>query len=109
MKAMDVMQRHPITATAEMAIGDAVHLMLGHRISGLPVVDDTGAVVGMLSEGDLLRRAELGTQAQVPAWVGWLTGGGRAAGEYVRAHARKVGEVMTVPVTSVTPETDLAE
>lgn len=109
MKVIDIMQRHPITATAEMTIEEAVHLMIGHRISGLPVVDERGAVVGMLSEGDLLRRAELGTQAKVPAWVGWLAGGGRAAGEYARSHARRVGEVMTVPVTAVTPETDLAE
>jgi CBS domain-containing protein len=109
MKVRDVMQRNAITATAEMTIEDAVRRMVEHRISGLPVVDATGAVVGILSEGDLLRRVELGTEAKIPRWVRWLAGQGRAAGEYARSHALTVGEVMTVPVVSVTPETDLAE
>ena len=109
MKASDVMRTNPLVATAEMPIEEAVRLMLTHRISGLPVVDATGAVVGILSEGDLVRRVEPGTEARVPAWVGWLAGGGRAAAAYAASHARKVGEVMTVPVVSVTPDTDLAE
>jgi CBS domain-containing protein len=109
MKALDIMQRELITATPEMAIEDAVHLMVSNRISGLPVVDASGAVVGILTEGDLLRRSELGTQATVPAWIGWLTGQGRAAREYVREHARKVGELMTVPAITVTAQTELGE
>jgi CBS domain-containing protein len=108
MRALDVMQRNPITVTPEMPIEDAVRRMISHGISGLPVIDATGAVVGILSEGDLLRRVELGTEAKVPTWVRWLAEG-RAAHAYARSHARKVGEVMTAPVVSVTPETDLAE
>src|SRR6185312_14353570 len=100
MKALDVMQRERITATAETAIDDAVRLMVANHISGLPVVDSTGALLGILSEGDLLRRTELGTEAKVPSWIGWLTGQGRAAREYVREHARKVGEIMTAPAIS---------
>jgi CBS domain-containing protein len=109
MKAIDVMQRQPITVRADTAIDDAVRLMVTYRISGLPVVDATGTVVGILSEGDLLRRAELGTEAGTPAWMGWLVGQSRAAREYVREHARKVGEIMTVPAITVTPQTELAE
>jgi len=109
MKVLDVMQRNPITATAETTIEDAVRRMVEHRISGLPVIDATGTVVGILSEGDLLRRVELGTEARMPGWLRWLAGQGRAAGEYARSRALTVGEVMTVPVISVTPETDLAE
>lgn len=109
MKARDIMQRQPITATPEMAIEDAVHLMIVHRISGLPVVDPAGAVVGILSESDLLRRMELGTEERLPGWRTWLAGQGRAAREYVRSHARRVGEVMTAPVISVTPQSDLAD
>lgn len=109
MKASDIMQRELITATVETAIDDAVRLMVRHRISGLPVVDGTGAVVGILSEGDLLRRTELGTEASVPAWIGWLAGQGRAAREYVRGHARKVGEVMTAPAITVARQTEVAE
>lgn len=109
MKAAEVMRRRPITATPEMAIQDAVHLMNVHRISGLPVLDATGAVVGIVSEGDFLRRVELGTQAGMPRWLMWLGGRARAAHDYVRSHALRVGEVMTVPAITVTPETELSE
>lgn len=109
MKASDVMQRRPITVTPETPVGDAVHLMLMHRISGLPVVDPAGEVVGIISEGDLLRRMELGTEERLPGWRVWLAGEGRAARGYARSHARWVGELMTVPVISVSPESDVAE
>lgn len=103
------MRPDPVTATPEMSIQDALHLMVAHRISGLPVVDGAGAVVGMLSEGDLLRRGELGTEGRPTGWRAWLAGQGRAAGEYVRSHARRVGELMSTPVISVAPETELAD
>jgi len=103
------MQRQPITATPEMRIEDAVHLMVSRRISGLPVVDPDGAVVGILSEGDLLRRMELGTERRLPGWRALLICRERAAHDYVRTHARWVRELMTSPVTSVTPQTELVD
>jgi CBS domain-containing protein len=109
MKASEVMQRNPITVTPATAIADAVHLMVTHRISSLPVVDGFGAVVGMVSEGDLLRRVELGTAASNSRWLTWLGSRGRAAREYVRSHARRVDEVMTAAVVAVTPDTELSE
>jgi CBS domain-containing protein len=109
MKALEVMQREVITATPDMAIEDAVRLMVAHRISALPVVNAAGSVVGILSESDLLRRVELGTARSTSTWRAWLTGPGRDARDYVHSHARKVGEAMTAPVISVTPETPLSE
>jgi CBS domain-containing protein len=109
MKASDVMQREVITVTPGTRVADALRLMVRHHISGLPVVDETGAAVGMLSEGDLLRRVELGTETRLSAWRAWLAGPGREAGNYARSHARRVGEVMTVPLISVTPVTDLGD
>jgi CBS domain-containing protein len=109
MKAVDVMQREVVTATPDMPIEDAVHLMIGHRISALPVLDPAGELVGILSEGDLLRRAELGTARSSSPWRAWLVGPGRDARDYVLSHARLVREVMTVPVISVTPQTPLSE
>lgn len=109
MKAIDVMQRDVIFATPEMTIDDAVRLMITHRISGLPVIDESGNVVGIFSEGDLLRRVELGTARTTSAWRAWLAGPGRDAHDYVVSHARKVGEVMTAPVISVSTETPLSE
>lgn len=68
-----------------------------------------GSVVGILSEGDLLRRVELGTNLRLPVWRAWFSDAGRIAADYVRSHGRKVGEVMTVPAICVTPETELSE
>ncbi len=68
MKAADIMTRAVVTIAPSAPILDAIRLMLGQRISGLPVVDD-GKLVGILSEGDLLRRAELGTERHRPRWL----------------------------------------
>jgi len=103
------MQKDVITVTPETRVEDALRLMARHHISGLPVIDATGTAVGILSERDLLRRAELGTQTRLSTWRAWIAGPGREAGDYARAHARQVGEVMTVPIVSVSPDTDLTE
>lgn len=109
MKVSDVMTRGAITVAADSTIEAAARLMLSHRISGLPVVDSAGAVVGVVTEGDLLRRIEMGTEAQRGRWLEVLLGPGRLAGDYVRSHARKVEEVMTRKVASIGPDTPLAE
>ena len=75
--------------------------MLKHRISGLPVVDRKGGLVGMVTEGDLLRRSESGTERQRPHWLEFILGPGRLAKEYVHSHGRKVAEVMTKDVATV--------
>lgn len=109
MNARDVMQREVVTATPDMAIEAAVRLMIAHRISALPVLDAAGELVGILSEGDLLRRSELGTARTTAPWQAWLIGPGPDARDYVLSHARLVREAMTVPVISVTPQTPLSE
>jgi Mg/Co/Ni transporter MgtE len=83
--------------------------MLDHNVSGLPVVDAKGALVGMVTEGDLLRRAETGTERKRPHWLEFILGPGRLAADYVHAHARKVADVMTQKVVSVAPATSLEE
>jgi CBS domain-containing protein len=107
MNAAEIMTQPVISVTQETKIAEAARLMLRHRISGLPVVDPSGAVVGIVTEGDLLRRSELGTERHRPRWVELLIGPGRLAGDYVDAHARKVGEVMSVDVVSVAPQETL--
>jgi CBS domain-containing protein len=109
MNAVDVMTRKLITAMPSMTLNEAVRLMLSHRISGLPVIDDHGAAVGMITEGDLLRRAETGTERQPSWWRAVLLGSERLAEQYVHTHARRVEEVMTRQVISVTPTTPLAD
>ena len=109
MKAADVMTRQVITVMPDATIEEAARLMLRHRISGLPVADRDGAILGIVTEGDLIRRAEIDTEKQRPRWLELLVGPGRLAEEYVRAHARKVAEVMTTKVISVAPEASLRE
>lgn len=109
MKAADVMTVPVITVTPETTIVEAAELMLQRRISGLPVVDGDGAVVGMITEGDLLRRVETGTETRRARWLELLVGPERLARDFVRSHARKVGEITTPTVVSATPQTPLAE
>ena len=108
MKASDVMSRNILSVGRDATIAEAIRLMLDNQISGLPVID-AGRLVGILTEGDLLRRSETGTERHRPRWLEILMGPGRLAGEYVRTHGRKVEEIMTRDVVSVTPDTPLDE
>jgi len=103
------MTKPVISVTAETTIAEAARLMLQHRISGLPVIDAKGSAVGIVTEGDLLRRSELGTERHRPRWVELLLGPGRLASDYVDAHARTVGDVMTNELVSVPPQARLPE
>jgi CBS domain-containing protein len=109
MRAADIMSRNLVTATPSMALEEAVQLMLSHRISGLPVLDSRGALVGIVTEGDLLRRPETSTERQLSWWRAVLLGTQRLAEQYVHTHARRVEEVMTRDLVSITPSTPLAE
>jgi CBS domain-containing protein len=88
---------------------EAAHLMIQHGVSGLPVVNAHGQLVGIVTEGDFLRRAETGTERRRPRWLEFLLGPGRLANEYVRSHARKIQEVMTPDVITVSPSTPLED
>jgi CBS domain-containing protein len=80
--------------------------MLQNRISGLPVIDKDGELMGIVTEGDFLRRGELGTQRRRPKWLEFIVGPGRLAEEYVHATGRKVDEIMTTdPVTAAENDT----
>jgi CBS domain-containing protein len=100
MKAADVMTPSVISVRPNASIAEMVKLMLDNRISGLPVVDDQGKLVGIVTEGDCLRRTETGTERKRPRWLEFLTGPGRLADEYIHTHSRKVEDVMTqTPIT----------
>ena len=74
MRAHHVMTRNVITVKADTPIRDAANLMLQQHISGLPVVDEAGRLIGMVSEGDFIRRSEIGTQRQRIRWLEYLMG-----------------------------------
>ncbi len=107
MKASDIMTRNIVGVGRGTLIAEAIRLMLDNQVSGLPVLDEGGKVVGILTEGDLLRRSETGTEKHRPRWLEILMGPGRIAGEYVRTHGRRVEDVMTREVVSVTGDTPL--
>jgi CBS domain-containing protein len=109
MNAANVMTHPVYTVAPDTSIVDAARLMLEHHVSGLPVVDADGKLVGILTEGDLLRRAETGTEQRRPRWLELVVGPGFLAQEYVDAHARRVEQVMTENVASVTPQTRLSD
>jgi CBS domain-containing protein len=109
MKAKDVMTRNVISIAPDASVFEALRLMLQHKISGLPVVDRAGSVVGIVTEGDFLRRAETGTERKRPRWLELIVGPGRLARDYVRSHARRVDEVMTYNVETVTEDAQLGD
>jgi CBS domain-containing protein len=98
-----------ISIEPDAPITRAVRLMLQNRISGLPVLGPKGELVGMVTEGDFIRRGEIGTQRRRNRWLEFLIGPGRLADEYVHARGRKVEEVMTREPITVTPDTPLDE
>ena len=109
MKAKDVMTSPVVSIEPDASIWQAVRIMLQRHISGLPVIDQKGALVGIVTEGDFLRRAETGTQRRRPRWLEYLIGPGRLADEYTRAHGRKVSQIMTTDPLTITEDTPLDE
>ncbi len=107
MKAVDIMTAPVHSIAADATVAHAVRVMLQKHISGLPVVDATGDLVGMVTEGDFLRRSELGTERRRPRWLEILIGPAQQAGDYVQSHAGRVDELMTRDLVTVTEETPL--
>jgi CBS-domain-containing membrane protein len=107
MGARDIMTRNVVSVKPDATLEQATNIMLERRISGLPVVEENGRLVGMLTEGDLLRRSELGTERHRPRWLQFLFSPGRLAHEYAHTRGRQVGEVMSEDVVSATEETEL--
>lgn len=109
MRAVDVMVRGVVTVHPETSISDAIGLLIQHDISALPVVDDEAKLVGVLSEADLIHRAELGTEKHRPWWMEAVTGAAALAEEFAKAHGQKVGDIMTTEVVSVGEDTPISD
>jgi CBS domain-containing protein len=101
MRAKDIMTRSVVSIGPEATVLQAARLMLQQHISGLPVIDRAGKLVGVLSEGDFLRRSETGTARRRSRWLEFLMGPGRIAADYIHSHGNNVSEVMTKDVKTV--------
>lgn len=105
MRATDVMTVNVITVTPETSVQALAELLGKHGISGVPVVDASGDLVGIVSEGDLLHRAETGTERRTERrrarWLDGLLADHNLARDYLKSHGRLVRDVMTRDVVSV--------
>ena len=108
MRAADVMTRNVITVTPEANVAEVARLMLEKRISGVQVVEN-GAPVGIITESDLLRRPETGTEWHAPRWLELFLSRSSLAADYVRTHARTARDVMTKGVVTVSEDTPVSE
>jgi CBS domain-containing protein len=102
-RAHEIMTPQVITVGADTTIVEAIKTMLRHQISGLPVVDEEGRLIGIISESDFIRRAEAGTQHKRGRWLSFFTGADRVAAQFAHEHGRKVGDIMT-PNPRTVPE-----
>ena len=109
MKVSDVMTKRVISIRPEAKIRDAIKLMLKNHISGMPVIDVKGKLVGILTEGDFLHRSETGTERSRSRWLDALFGPSEAAKEFVHSHGLKVKEVMSRNPVTVRENTPLDE
>lgn len=109
MKASDIMTARVISIAPDASVLEAIRVMLQMHISGLPVIDASGTLVGVITEGDFLRRAETGTERKRPRWLEFLLGPRRMADDYIHSHAGKVEEVMTREPITITEDTSLDE
>jgi len=101
MLACNVMTSPAITIAPDATVADAARTMAEKGVSGLPVVDATGRLVGIVTEGDLLRRKELGSETRRTWWARLFRDDRSLAGEFAKAHGRFVRRVMTRKVVCV--------
>jgi CBS domain-containing protein len=105
MKAADVMVTNVISVGLEATVQDVANILLTNRISAVPVLTANGELLGIVSEGDLMRHAEAGVGHKRPWWLGAVTGKYRQVADFIKEHSRRVADVMTTEVITATPDT----
>ena len=109
MKAADVMVSNVISVGSQASVQEVADVLLRNRISGAPVIGPDGELIGIVSEGDLMRRPEAGTERRHSWWLGLLTSSQGLASDYIKSHSRKVVDVMTPRVVTATPDTPVRD
>jgi CBS domain-containing protein len=109
MKAQDIMTRDLTTVSPNTSVRDIAAVMVEKHISGVPVLTDNGQIIGMVSQSDLLHRAELGTERKHKWWFRTLVDSNALAQEYAKAHGRKAHDIMSRYVVSVRDDAELRD
>lgn len=109
MRAMDVMVRDVITVKPDDDVAEVVKLLTENDVSALPVVDDNGNVVGVISEADLIHREEIDTEKQHPWWLEAVMPASTLAEEFAKSHGRRVEEIMSTDAVTASEDTSLGE
>ncbi|MBB3808553.1 CBS domain-containing protein [Pseudochelatococcus contaminans] len=109
MKARDILTSNVITVDVETPLPEVADLLVRHRVGSLPVLDGDGAVAGIVSEDDFLRRVETGTQRRLSRLAEFFTSDTALQEDYVRSRAQKAGDAMRTGLPHVTPDTELVE
>ena len=109
MRACQIMTSEVITVGADANVVEAIKMMIDNQVSGLPVVDPAGHLIGIISQGDFIRRAEIGTQRKRARWLTFLTGPRQAALDFSREHGRKVADIMTANPVTITEDAPLEQ
>jgi CBS domain-containing protein len=109
MLAKDIMTTDVVTISPDLRVEEIAKLLLARRISGVPVVSADGSLVGIVSEGDLFRRSESGTERHRSWWLNLLAGSEDRAREYLRTHGHRAEDVMTRDVVTITEDTPVGE
>lgn len=109
MKAADIMTRTVHAVSPDLPVEEVARFMLARQISAVPVVDGGGKLIGIVSEGDLMRRAELDTEKHRSWWLRLFVGTDYQAHEFVKSHGRRARDVMTRKVITVGEDTPVAE
>jgi CBS domain-containing protein len=109
MNAQDVMVSPVVTANENATVREVARLLIDRRISAVPVIDAAGKLTGIVTESDLMRRAEIGTERQYSWWLSLLADARTLAADYVKSHAISVKDIMTRNVKTAAPDTPLHE
>lgn len=109
MQAKDIMTTSVVTVGTDTSVGDIAKILVRRRISAVPVVDAKGRIVGIVSEGDLMRRPESGTERKPSWWLSLFGASETRAAEFVKSHGLKASDVMTRNVVTAAEDSTLAE
>ena len=109
MKAQDVMSHKVVTVTPDATVTEIAGLLVERHISAVPVIDAEGTLLGIVSEGDLIRQPDIAGEPRLSWWLAMISDPAKRAKDYAKTHANRADEVMTKEVVTVNEATPIAD